>query len=77
METIAAISTAMGEGGIGIVRMSGPQCFAILEKIFVTKQAQSIEDIAGYTMKYGKIVHPGTTKVIDEVLVSYFKSPKS
>ena len=77
METSAAISTAMGEGGIGIVRMSGPQCFAILEKIFVPKQAQSIEDIAGYTMKYGKIVHPGTTKVIDEVLVSYFKSPKS
>ena len=41
METIAAISTAMGEGGIGIVRMSGPQCFASLEKIFVPKNKKS------------------------------------
>lgn len=55
--------------------MSGPECFSILEKIFIPKKKQSIEDIKGYTIKYGNIVENGET--IDEVLVSYFKSPKS
>lgn len=77
METIAAISTAMGEGGIGIVRISGPQCFTILDKIFIAKNPETIENIPGYTIKYGKIVHPRTGKTIDEVLVSYFKAPRS
>ena len=77
MSTIAAISTAPGNGGIGIIRMSGKECFSILEKIFIPKQKQNIEEISGYTMKYGWIVHPKTKEVIDEVLVSFFKSPKS
>ena len=53
MSTIAAISTAPGNGGIGIIRMSGKDCFSILEKIFIPKQKQDIEEIPGYTMKYG------------------------
>ena len=77
MSTIVAISTAPGNGGIGIIRMSGKDCFSILEKIFIPKQKQDIEEIPGYTMKYGWIVHPKTKEVIDEVLVSFFKSPKS
>ncbi len=73
--TIAAISTAPGIGGIGIIRMSGENCFDILEKIFKQKNNQNIEDIKGYSIKYGTIVDG--EEIIDEVLVSYFKAPKS
>lgn len=73
--TIAAISTAPGIGGIGIIRMSGENCFDVLDKIFKQKNAQNIEDIKGYSIKYGTIVDG--QEIIDEVLVSYFKAPKS
>jgi len=75
METIAAISTAPGIGGIGIVRMSGEDTFKILNKIFKAKNPE--EKIRGYTIKYGEIIDPDTKQKIDEVLVSYFKAPKS
>ena len=75
MNTIAAISTAPGIGGIGIIRLSGEDCFKVLEKIFVQKKYQNIKDIKGYTIKYGNIVDG--KEIIDEVLVSYFKSPNS
>lgn len=72
MSTIAAISTAPGIGGIGIIRMSGKECFDILDKIF---EPVNNTDKKGYTIKYGKIVDNGT--IIDEVLVSYFLKPRS
>lgn len=72
MSTIVAISTAPGIGGIGIIRMSGENSFEILNKIFVTND----KPIAGYTMKYGKIVDEKNV-IIDEVLVSYFVAPNS
>ena len=75
MSTIASISTAPGIGGIGIIRLSGEKCFDVLEKIFKAKNPQNIEDIPGYTIKYGYIME--NEKIIDEVLVSYFKAPKS
>ena len=77
METIAAISTATGSGGIGIIRMSGDKCFEILKKIFISSQELILEDIKGYTIKYGYIINTETKEKIDEVLVSFFKSPKS
>ena len=55
--------------------MSGEKCFEILDKIFFAKNKQQIEEIKGYTIKYGHIVDK--KDVIDEVLVSYFKAPKS
>ena len=55
--------------------MSGEDCFKILDKIFKLKYSKNIEEIPGYTMKYGHIVE--NDKIIDEVLVSYFKAPKS
>lgn len=73
METIAAISTATGNGGIGIIRMSGKECFNILEKIF--RPIKRSENISGYTIKYGHIMDGDN--IVDEVLVSYFKAPKS
>ncbi len=55
--------------------MSGKNCFEILEKIFKPKKNENIEQIKGYTMKYGHIIE--NEKIIDEVLVSYFKEPMS
>ena len=79
METIAAISTAMGNGGIGIIRMSGKETFDILQKMFVNnkKEKININDIKGYTMQYGFIINSSNGEIIDEVLVSFFKNPKS
>ena len=76
MSTIVAISTAPGIGGIGIIRMSGENSFKILEKVFKPRKEEKIEDIKGYTIKYGNIISQDG-KIIDEVLVSYFKAPKS
>ena len=72
MSTIVAISTAPGIGGIGIIRMSGKDCFKVLDKIFKPIN-KSVEK--GYTIKYGKILDGEET--IDEVLVSYFLEPRS
>ncbi len=74
MGTIAAISTATGKGGIGIIRMSGDNCFEILEKIF---QPKNKGEIKGYSIKYGNIINSETNEIIDEVLVSYFIKPRS
>ena len=73
MSTIVAISTPPGNGGIGIVRMSGKEAFNIIEKIFVPKNKSEIK---GYSIKYGNIIDDNKN-IIDEVLVSYFVSPKS
>ena len=75
MSTIVSISTAPGVGGIGIIRMSGENTFNVLDKIFAPKNPEEIEAIQGYTIKYGHIIDG--EKIIDEVLVSYFKAPKS
>ena len=69
-ETIAAISTAYGEGGIGIIRISGPESLGILRQVFVCKGS-----IASRRMTFGKIVDPDTGDVIDEVLAVFMKGP--
>lgn len=75
MSTIVAISTAPGNGGIGIVRMSGERCFEVLEKIFKPINNKVAK---GYSIKYGYIIDKeNKNKIIDEVLVSYFVAPKS
>ena len=56
--------------------MSGEECFEVLEKIFMPKRKQMIDEIKGYSIKYGSIIDENGN-IVDEVLVSYFKSPKS
>ena len=73
MSTIVAISTAPGSSGIGIVRMSGENCFNILDKIFCPTNKGIAK---GYTLKYGHILDENKD-IIDEVLVSFFLGPKS
>lgn len=73
MDTIVAISTAIGNSGIGIIRMSGEDSFNIIEKIFKNKSKKL--NIKPNTINYGYIAN--RDKIIDEVLVSFFKAPKS
>lgn len=74
-DTIAAISTAPGEGGIGIVRISGDDSLKILCKIFKSARGRDTCDFKTYTLRYGYIVDPADGKEIDEVIVSFMKAP--
>ncbi|WP_177160516.1 tRNA uridine-5-carboxymethylaminomethyl(34) synthesis GTPase MnmE [uncultured Fusobacterium sp.] len=74
-DTIAAISTPRGEGGIGIVRLSGDESLGILSKIFKPKSKKDVKDIKSYTINYGHI-YDGN-ELIDEVLVSVMKAPNT
>ena len=76
-DTICAISTAIGEGGIAIIRVSGDNALGIVSKIFRAKSGKDIRDMKTYTMKYGHIVDIDSDDIIDEVIISYMKGPKS
>lgn len=76
-DTIAAISTSIGEGGISIVRISGKDALSIAASIFKGKADRSIVDIKSYTMRYGSIIDIDTKEIIDEVIISFMKGPKS
>jgi len=71
MNTIAAISTPIGHGGIGIIRISGENSLSIIKKIFKTKHNEYIPN----TIVYGKIID--NNDIIDDALLSYFKAPNS
>ena len=70
-DTIAAISTPLGEGGIGIIRVSGDMSGDIAKKLVPKVK------LISHTVEYGKILDPDTGNVIDEVLILYMKSPRS
>ncbi|WP_404352176.1 tRNA uridine-5-carboxymethylaminomethyl(34) synthesis GTPase MnmE [Sutcliffiella horikoshii] len=76
-DTIAAISTPMGEGAIAIVRLSGEEAFRIIDEIFVTPSSKKMKDVASHTIHYGHIVDPKTEKIIEEVMVSVMRGPKT
>lgn len=75
-DTIAAISTARGEGGIGIVRISGDNAFEILGKIFKPKSGKSVNELKNFSINYGKLYNENN-EVVDEVLVSLMKGPNT
>ena len=72
-DVIAAISTPIGTGGIGIVRMSGAGCIALADSIFIGKK--KLTEKATHTLSYGKITDGAGGEIIDEVLVSVMKAP--
>lgn len=76
-DTIAAIATVLGEGGISIIRVSGNKSLDIVSSIFRGKNGRGMEDIKPYTMRYGFITERETGDVLDEVLVSFMKGPRS
>lgn len=75
-DTIAAISTPPGEGGIGIVRLSGGEALEIAEKVYKLGDKQ-LSDQPSHTIHYGNVYHPKTNEKIDEVMVTVMKEPKT
>lgn len=75
MSTIAAISTAQGQGGIGVIRVSGEDSFTIVDKIFKSLSGKKIMDIKGYTALFGHIYN--NEEVLDEAVVLKYVAPKS
>lgn len=76
-DTICAIATPIGEGGIAIIRISGEKALEIADKIFAPKSKKDIKDMKTYTMRYGTIVDLDTKDIIDDVILSYMKGPRS
>jgi tRNA modification GTPase len=76
-ETIVAIATAMGEGSIGILRLSGPEALRAGQTLFVSTNEKNIENPEPRKMIYGKIRDPKSGEYIDEALFVYMPGPHS
>ena len=76
-DTIAAISTPMGEGAIAIVRLSGDEAVAIADKIFKSPNHKRLNEVASHTIHYGHLIDPKTDEVVEEVMLSLMRGPKT
>jgi tRNA modification GTPase len=74
-DTIAAIATPPGAGGVGIVRVSGPRAFAIGRALFRPAHAPLGEEPPSHLLTYGHVVDPATGEVVDEVLAAFMRAP--
>ncbi|EHR90316.1 MULTISPECIES: tRNA uridine-5-carboxymethylaminomethyl(34) synthesis GTPase MnmE [Staphylococcus] len=74
-DTITSISTPMGEGAIGIVRLSGPEAVEIGDKLY--KGKKKLKDVPSHTINYGHIIDPETHEVVEEVMISVLRAPKT
>ncbi len=75
LDTITSISTPMGEGAIGIVRLSGVDAVDIADKLY--KGKERLEDVTSHTINYGHIIDPESNEVVEEVMVSVLRAPKT
>jgi tRNA modification GTPase len=76
-DTICAIATPMGEGGVAIIRISGENALSIASNIFISKNNYDVKNMQTYTMKYGNVIDVENKEIIDEVILSYMKAPNS
>lgn len=78
-DTIAAIATSPGEGGIGIIRISGQKAFAIADKIFCARSSQQPSQFVTHTVHYGRIALPESSEqvLVDEVLLLVMRAPRT
>lgn len=75
LDTITSISTPMGEGAIGIVRLSGRDAIEVADKLYKGKHA--LKDVDTHTIHYGHIIDPATQDVVEEVMVSVLRTPRT
>ena len=73
-DTITSISTPMGEGAIGIVRLSGPQAIEIGDTLY--KGKKKLSEVDTHTINYGHIIDPETNETVEEVMISVLRAPK-
>ncbi|MBI5846858.1 MAG: tRNA uridine-5-carboxymethylaminomethyl(34) synthesis GTPase MnmE [Nitrospirae bacterium] len=76
-DTIAAISTPVGQGGIGIIRLSGPDAVSIADRIFRSKNNEKPSCAPSHKMLYGHIVEPADQRLVDEVLLAVMRAPNT
>ncbi len=74
-DTICAVSTPPGEGGIGIIRVSGPKAIPLVSGVFRPRCVKQLAEEKTHTLHYGHVVHPQSGETVDEVLVSVMRAP--
>lgn len=76
-DTICAVSTPLGEGGVGIIRISGPEAISITDPVFRGAASVPLSRVPTHTLHYGQIVDPATGELLDKVLVGVMHAPRS
>src|SRR6476660_9326470 len=76
-DTITAISTPLGEGAIAIVRISGDEAIGIADQIFRGPSGKSLLQVDSHTIHYGHLIDPKSGEIVEEVMVSVMKGPKT
>src|ERR671925_726820 len=76
-DTIAAIATPLGEGGLGVIRVSGSQALAIVRTVFRDRHGRAVEHWPSHRVRFGSMIDPCTGAKLDEVLVTYMRAPHS
>ena len=74
-KTIAAIATPLGEGSVGVIRISGENAIAVADKVFSSFSGKKLCELKGYTAAYGEIKEGD--KVLDDAVALIFREPKS
>ena len=77
MDTIAAISTPMGEGAIAIVRLSGDKAVEIADRIFCAPNNKQLAEQTTHTIHYGHLIEPKTNEIVEEVMLSLMRAPRT
>ena len=75
LDTICAVATPAGSGGIGIIRISGPDAVNIVSKIVRIRAGKDLKTVASHTLHYGHVMLPGSSLMVDEVIVSVMRAP--
>lgn len=76
-DTVVAISTPLGEGGIGIIRISGPLALKTASRIIELPQGDNLEKVPSHTIKLSHLINPNTKERLDQVLVSVMRAPRT
>lgn len=76
-DTIVALATPVGSGGLGVIRVSGPEAEAIVRAIFRDRRGQCVDSLPSHRVRFGKIADPRTGETLDEVLVTCMRGPHS
>jgi tRNA modification GTPase len=76
-DTIAAVATPLGAGGLGVIRISGPRAVAVARAVFVDRHGQSVQAFPSHRVRFGSVIDPHRGMKLDEVLLTYMRGPHS
>src|SRR6266545_3741685 len=74
-DTICAVSTPPGDGGIGIIRISGPEAFKLASHVFKPRRNKDLMAAPSHSLHYGHVVDPVSGETVDEALCSIMRAP--